>query len=339
MKSNNTLLLIKGSDVGKILKDKEKQIIDVVKKAYTAFSEQKSSLPHSIFLRFPNNTSNRIIGLPAYDGSEVPTAGIKWVASFPNNIGQGIERASASIILNATDTGRPYAFLEGSIISAKRTAASAALATQVLNRGKKYTSMALIGCGLINFEIFKFTTNVHENIKNVFIYDLDQSRAEQFVIKIKSIGSYNVTICKSLEEATKSSLLIAFATTASTPHINDNTIFQSNSLILHISLRDLGINIITKNINIVDDVDHVNRENTSIYLASQKTKNTNFVLTNIGEVLLKKASPPQSGIIIFSPFGLGVLDMALARYVYTTAQKQDKGSVISDFVPDPWTVR
>ena len=80
---------------------------------------------------------------------------MKWVSSFPANMGRGIDRASAVVILNSPLTGRPEAILEGSIISAKRTAASAALAVKVFHQAEDNGSVGIIGTGLINFEIVK----------------------------------------------------------------------------------------------------------------------------------------------------------------------------------------
>jgi ornithine cyclodeaminase len=339
-RSNESLTIITGEEVRHILQEQEDRIIDIIARAYKVHDEKKSALPHSVFLRFPDNAKNRIIGLPAYIGGEESTAGMKWVASFPDNILDGMDRASAAIILNSTENGRPYSFLEGSTISAKRTAASAALGADVLSRGENnYETIGLIGCGLINYEICNFTLAVHKNIEKVYLYDLTIKRAEQLADKLKLAFDVDTVVCKKIEEVFAANKLISFATTSPAPYMHDMTAIREGSLLLHISLRDLGANVMENCINIVDDLDHVNRENTSIHITSEKNGNTDFVQGSIGGVLNGTVTLPSKGTIVYSPFGLGVLDMALARYVYDQAVKTGTGVTIQNFLPKAWVER
>jgi ornithine cyclodeaminase len=102
--------------------------VERVRLAYAAHHAQQSVIPCSPFLCVPHNPRARIIPAPDYLGMSFDVAGIKWVASFPDNIQHNVPRASALLALNNPDTSYPYAVLEGSIISAARTAASAVLA-------------------------------------------------------------------------------------------------------------------------------------------------------------------------------------------------------------------
>jgi ornithine cyclodeaminase len=337
-----TLTILKGSDVLSLLSGRESEIIEVVREAYEAHTAGKSSLPHSTFLRFPDDDLNRIIALPAYLGGDLGGAGIKWVSSFPANLERGMDRASAVIILNSVTTGRPQAILEGSIISAKRTAASAALAARSLHADKNITSVGVIGCGLINFEIQRFLLNVFPSIKTFYVYDLIAERAEQFKRACeKTFDQVEAKVIPDIGKLLESATLISIATTAIKPYIADVSALAPGSTVLHISLRDLAPEVILSSDNVVDDADHVCRAQTSVHLAEQMTGTREFIRCSIADVT-SGAAPARidaESIAVFSPFGLGVLDIAVSKYAYTRAVGENEGSIIKSFLPDPWTDR
>jgi len=336
---HSDILILKHHEIASILRGRELELIHIVRKAYEAHALGDSPLPHSTFLRFPNNDRDRIVALPAYLGAGFNVAGIKWVSSFPENINSGIDRASAVIVLNSMLTGRPEAILEGSIISAKRTAASGALAAQTLSRGKEVSTVGLIGCGVINFEIARFLLAALPAIENLIVFDLDSDRATAFKKKCKSLGEVQVQAAGRLGEVFEKAALISLATTATKPHISDLPKCSSDSTILHISLRDLSPEVILSSDNIVDDVDHVCRAQTSVHLAEQMTGDRSFIRGTLAEITLDKIPARQvnKGATIFSPFGLGVLDIAVAKMVCDRASSQEVGTLIASFLPDPWS--
>src|SRR3954465_14431950 len=119
--------VISGGQVQHTLQGKEKKVVELVEATYRLHGNGDSVNPPSYFLRLPDRPSSRIIALPASIGGDVRVDGLKWISSFPDNGKTGVPRASAVLILNDHDTGYPFACLESSIISATRTAASAAL--------------------------------------------------------------------------------------------------------------------------------------------------------------------------------------------------------------------
>jgi ornithine cyclodeaminase len=125
--------------------------------------------------------------------------------------------------------------------------------------------------------------------------------------------------------------LVVFATVASTPHVAEPWLFDHNPLVLHISLRDLDPEILLRSQNVVDDVDHVMKANTSVHLTEQKVGNRNFVTGTLAEIMTGRRSVTRSRPIVFSPFGMGILDVAVGKWVYDQAVTAQQDLRLSDF--------
>jgi len=309
--SGDEILIVGGRDVEALLAGRELEIADLVARAYIAHNQGHSTLPQSLFLRFPDNDLDRIIALPAYLGDGFEVAGLKWISSFPGNLRRGLPRASAVLILNHMETGRPEVVLESSLISACRTAASAALGARTLLAGKPAGRVGLVGTGVINFEIARFLG------------------------ALCSGGGVEAAVAASPEELLAACPLVSFATTAIRPHVADLSLCPPDTILLHVSLRDLTAEAILGCDNVVDDVDHVCRANTSLHLAEQKTGGRDFIRCTLADILEGKA-PARRGdgsIAVFSPFGLGILDIALGQMVAAAARAAGRGVTVDGFFP------
>lgn len=333
--SSNDIQVIGAPDVEAALKGREEDVLDAVRKAYETHSRGASSLPHSSFLRFPDSDKDRIICLPAYLGEDYQLAGVKWIASVPDNVGRGMERASAVMILNDRLTGRPKAVVEGSIISKQRTAASAALASKVLAQ-REPDMIGFVGCGPINISVAQFLAVAWPGVSRFVAFDLDPSRAEDFGRELLSFRpGAEFSVAANLDEMLSECEMVSFGTTAITPYVKSLNSCPAGATILHVSLRDLAADVILANHNVVDDLDHVNRATTSIHLASQQVGHTDFVHSSLGDILLGNSLLPERDgrKLIFSPFGLGVLDLAVADLVIKALGESGGGTRVDSFLP------
>ena len=135
----------------------------------------------------------------------------------------------------------------------------------------------------------------------------------------------------SAEGLIRSSDLVVFATIAAQPHVGDVSWFDHHPLVLHVSLRDLAPEILLASTNVVDDVEHCLKANTSPHLVEQLTGKRDFLAGTLDEVMAGRVTVPTDRPVIFSPFGLGVLDLAVGKYVYDEVVASGDLHVIDDF--------
>jgi ornithine cyclodeaminase len=328
--------VVPGAQVHQVLQGREKQIVELVEAAYRSHGIGDTVNPPSYFLRFPDRPASRIIALPASIGGDVGVDGLKWVSSFPANIESGLPRASAVLTLNDRATGYPFACLEGSIISAVRTAASAALAADALSRDTgRRTRVGFIGTGLIARYLHTYLAGTGWQFDSVGVHDLSVQHANAFRGYLEGAGhAGRVTVHESAEDLIRASDLVVFATVAGVPHITEPAWFEHAPLVLHVSLRDLSPEVILASTNVVDDVDHCLKANTSVHLAEQFTGNRDFLSGTLFDVLSGAVSLDTGRARVFSPFGLGVLDLAVGKYVYDEIAAAGELATVDGFFYD-----
>jgi N-[(2S)-2-amino-2-carboxyethyl]-L-glutamate dehydrogenase len=328
--------VISGAQVQHVLQGREKEIVTLIEATYRLHGAGESVNPPSYFLSFPDRPSARIIALPASIGGHVRVDGLKWISSFPQNVAAGVPRASAVLILNDYETGYPFACLESSIISATRTAASATLAADWLSRDRRRPRrVGFFGAGLIARYLHTFLAATGWSFDEIGVHDLSAESTSGFrgYLERSDVGG-RITVYDRPEQLIRSSDMVVFTTVAGEPHVTDVSWFAHNPVVLHVSLRDLAPEILLASTNILDDIEHCMKANTSPHLAEQLTGNRDFLNGTLDDVMAGRLLVPPDRTVVFSPFGLGVLDLAVGKYVYDEVVRSGELRIVDDFFYD-----
>ncbi|MGA8117714.1 MAG: 2,3-diaminopropionate biosynthesis protein SbnB [Actinocatenispora sp.] len=317
-----------------VLGTSREAVLSAVRDAYLTHDAGDTVNPSSHFLRFPDKPASRIIALPAFLGSSGGTPGIKWISSFPSNLERGLPRASAVLLLNDYETGRPIACLEAAHISAARTAASAALAATVLRRklGRERHPgrISFIGTGVIATTIATYLRHVEVPVTEYVCHDLNAVRVEEFLAGTDPLWPGAGRACD-LAEALDCDVVV-FATTAGAPYLPGTLRFRADQVVLNISLRDIHPETMLAANNILDDVAHCLTAATSPHLAEQLSGSRDFVTGTLAQVIDGRCELDAQRPTIFSPFGLGVLDIAVGRLVLDRAVADPRCVEVPNFL-------
>ncbi|MFF7366424.1 2,3-diaminopropionate biosynthesis protein SbnB [Streptomyces tricolor] len=321
--------IVAGGTVRDVLRSRRREVLDLVGRTYRIHEAGQTVNPDSYFLRFPEKPDSRIIALPAFLGPESGVAGIKWIASFPKNTESGTPRASAVLVLNDYATGYPVACLEAAAISSARTAASAAVAARALRpEGHRGRTIAVVGAGVIARNIGDYLHAADCVPAAYLVHDLHEPSGQALAEHLRTTQQVPATFTTDLAEALAADTVV-FATTALKPYVT--TPFKPGQLVLHISLRDLAPEVVLGAQNILDDVDHCLKADTSPHLAEQATGSRDFVTGTLAGVLNGDVTLDAARPVIFSPFGLGVLDLAVGAFVLEQARSDGTAIEIPDF--------
>ncbi len=119
-----------------------REAIERVREAFTSFARGEWQMPAKLYLPSPPNGDFRAMPVRG-EG----LAMLKWITSFPGNPRRGLPTVTGIVMISDAVNGEPVALLDARAVTALRTGAVAAVATQELAPGDART-VGLVGCGL-----------------------------------------------------------------------------------------------------------------------------------------------------------------------------------------------
>jgi len=135
---------------------------------------------------------------------------IKVVNGHPSNPERGLLSVVAIGMLIDVPTGYPLMISEATLLTAIRTAATTALATDYLSR-EDSTSLGIVGTGAQS-EFLCLAISRVRSIDRVLAYDIDRRALEKFRRNLRKMD-FNVEECRSSKEVAQGSDILTTATT------------------------------------------------------------------------------------------------------------------------------
>ncbi|HEV2119934.1 MAG TPA: ornithine cyclodeaminase family protein [Candidatus Bathyarchaeia archaeon] len=247
------------------------------------------------------------------------TVSIKVVSVNPRNRMSALPSTSAAIYVFDSKTGSELARIAGDNLTAIRTAASSALATDILAL-KETDTLGIIGTGKQAQAHLPAIMKVRD-FSQVLAYSPSKKHRERFVRSASKVASVPVTATRSAEEVARKSDVLVLATSSRVPlfigsrvslgtHVNAIGASLPNS-------REMDTTLLKRSILVVDSLEQAVTNYGDIMIPLKEKAITRSHITELGELLLDpgRIKRRESEITVFKAGGLGVLDAVFADYV------------------------
>jgi alanine dehydrogenase len=323
------MLVVNAREVGELL-DLD-ALIDALAIAMRDLSDGSASVPSRIGAMVPERDAF-LAAMPGY----VPSVGAlaaKLVTLFPHNGALGVPTHQALIAVFDPVTGTPAALLDGTAITAVRTAAGSALSARLLAR-EDASVLAVLGAGVQAREHARALPRVRP-IREIRVAARDPSRAAALAEELTDELSLTVTAVASYEQALRGAD-IASATTAA-----DQPVVRREWLAPGTHVTSVGFNTAGREIDDATIADAlVCVESRAAVLAPAPAGSNDLIQpihdgvideshihAELGELVAGTRPGRTSGdqITLYKSVGVAVQDAAAAALVLAAARERNVG--------------
>ena len=187
--------------------------VDALDAAMRAVSAGNAIMPLRQYLQIPGSAV-RFTLMPGYMDAP-PCFGVKVVSKAERAPDSPWGSHVGAVMVFSPDEGIPVALLEGSELTAIRTAAASALATRAL-AAPEARRLAMIGCGLQAEHHVRALLTVRP-IDHIVVWGRSRTRAEAFLASLEVPPGVVVEVADSVASAVADADIVTTVTSARTP--------------------------------------------------------------------------------------------------------------------------
>jgi ornithine cyclodeaminase len=308
-----------------------RECIDVMADALRMLASGDALLPLRTMMTLPDRQD--LMGLmPSYLGG-IRSLGVKVIAAFPSNQGTEYDSHQGVVILFDSDHGLLRAIVDGTAVTAIRTAAVSGVATKALAR-EDAGDLAIIGAGTQASTHLAAMMEVRR-IRRVRVYSDPFEGAQQYAARESQRHGIDVEPVATAEAAVRGADLICTVTTSDQPvllgqwlspgaHINAVGAFKPTT-------RELDTTAVVRSRLYVDRLESALHEAGDFLIPkSEGAVGDDHIVGEIGQVLAGDVGGRRGAqeITLFKSLGIAVEDLAAANHILKKAAVTGRGTWI-----------
>ena len=323
------MLVISEREVKRLVDAEE--LIQALEQAHIQYSTGKAVMPVRLVVPLPQ-IEGRITSMPGYLDRD-KALGMKVVTYFQKNPERDLPAILATIMLFSSETGKIIAIMDGSHITAIRTACASAMATKVL-ANPETPVLGILGAGVQARAHIQALSCVRK-LERIKVYSPSGTSAAHIKRDLEAQIAATIEISSSAEQAVRDSDLVLTVSTAKEPIIKPEWVKPGahiNAVGSHRpDLREIDSATLARARIVVDSHEAVMAECGDILLALKENAITEKNIdAEIGEVLAGsktgRSSPEE--ITLYKSVGVAIQDIATANLVYQKALQQKVGTEV-----------
>jgi len=305
--------------------------IELMRQAMRLEAEKRTIQPIRQALFHPDGRGLMSM-MPGYTG-DPEWLGIKVISVFPGNFGTGVGSHQGVVLLFETKSGSPVALLDGREITAIRTAAATAVATDVLARPDART-LAIFGYGEQAHTHLDAVGQVRP-FERVLVWGRDFAKTEAFCADAKAHGRSGVVAVRTAEEAAREADVLCTTTAAAEPFFEGRWLRPGqhlNAVGSSVpSTSEIDVETVTRSRLYVDFRDSALALAGDFRRAKEAGRVTDdHIVGSIGEVLTGRIAGRGGAdeITLFKSLGMVAEDLVSADAIFREAERRGVGAVV-----------